>query len=97
MPRPVKPDATLTPNAVPLVLQPVDVVPVGSINTNGFVVVAEPPVKIVPVKVAADVDAAPFKEFVNVAIIVNWPAVVGAVVPKPRALNRRLSVVAPNV
>ena len=59
---PVNPDAELTPSPVPFVLHPVEVAPVGSIKSCGFVVVAVPPVNHVPVIVAGGVDAAPLSE-----------------------------------
>ena len=52
-------EGAFTPNNVPSVDHPVLVVPAGSIRNSGFVVVAVPPVKTVPVTDIAGVDAAP--------------------------------------
>lgn len=60
---PVNPLAAFTPRPVPFVDHPVEVVPLGSININGFVVVALPPVTHVPVRLSAGpapLDNAPF-------------------------------------
>ena len=51
-----------TPSIVPDVDQPVLVAPEVSIENSGFVVVAVPPVKGVPVNETAGVEAAPFTE-----------------------------------
>ena len=65
---PVKPEAALPPSSVPLVLQPADVVPDGSMSIKGFVVVADPPVKIVPVSDSAGVLAAPLTDKMLAAV-----------------------------
>jgi len=59
---PPNPLAALIPNPVPLVLQFVEVVPVGSTSNCGFVVVAVPPVNQVPVSVVAGAEAAPLAD-----------------------------------
>jgi hypothetical protein len=56
---PVKPLGALTPKPVPAVLQFVELVPVGSISTCGFVVVLVPPENHEPVTEERGVDAAP--------------------------------------
>jgi len=62
---PAKPLAAFTPRPVPLVFQPVEVVPVGSIRNCGLVVVADPPVKIVPFSSNGGVDAAPLVDWIT--------------------------------
>ena len=56
---PANPLAALSPSPVPDVLHPVDVVPVGSMRSWGLVVVAEPPVNLVPVRLPGGTEAAP--------------------------------------
>jgi hypothetical protein len=58
---------------VPLVLQAVEVVPVGSISSAGFVVVAVPPVNHVPASVTGGADAAPFRLLMKRVPIVMFP------------------------
>lgn len=56
---PANPLGAFTPSIVPLVLHAVLVAPEVSIRTSGFVVVAVPPVKGVPVTDTEGADAAP--------------------------------------
>jgi hypothetical protein len=79
---PANPLAALTPRPVPLVLQAVDVAPLGSIRNWGLVVVAVPPVNHVPVKVPGGADAAPFRLLIKRPLSVTFvPSVVSVLSP----------------
>lgn len=56
---PLNPEGALTPSMVPFVLQPLLVVPAGSIRNKGLVEVAVPPLKTDPARVTEGVEAAP--------------------------------------
>lgn len=72
----------LIPKPVPAVDQPVEVVPAGSINNCGLLVVAVPVVNQIPESSSAGVEAAPGVELVSAPLRVMGTAVVA-----PRAVT----------